>query len=236
MVVVGAALGAVAVVAGVLGLRAWPLWRVLRQVRPATPERLVTAAQDGHLDGRVVAVAGVAAPGPDGVLASVVNEVPCVWHRHIVHRRRISYRDNGAQRASLARRVAEAASTEPFRLGPVQIVPAGMRVHRPVAVATRILPALASEPFPDALVSRPPYQYRHREWVLRPGAALFILGQVRSYGPRVTLRRPDRGPNIISTRPFRRLRIESAVAAIGGLAVAVLAGASAAVILIVGFV
>lgn len=222
MVVAIVALGVGAVVAGVLGWRAWPLWRVLRQVRPATPERFMSAAQDGRYDGRVVAVAGVAAPGPDGVLISAVNEVPCVWHRHIVHRRRIYYRDSGAQWASLARRVADEVSTEPFRLGPIQIVPVGMRVHGARSVGTRILPALATEPFPDTLVSQPPYRFRHREWVLRPGTELFILAQVRSYGPRITLRRPSKGPHIISTRSFRWLKLESGLAAVGGLALAAL--------------
>jgi E3 Ubiquitin ligase len=232
----GTALEVVAVVGLVVGLRAWPLWRVLRVVRPATPERLVAAAKEGRYDGRVVVVAGVAAPAPEGLLTSVVNEVPCVWHRHTVHRRRIHYRDNGAQRASISRRVADVASTDPIRLGPVEVVPAGMRVHRPVACATRILPALASEPFPDALVSRPPYRYRHREWVLRPGARLFVLGQVRSYGSRITLRRPDRGPHIISTRSIGWLRRQSAISAVGGLILTAVAGVAGAVILIVHFV
>jgi hypothetical protein len=189
----------------------------------------------------VVAVAGIAAPGPDGPLASVVNSEPCVWHRHTVHRRRIHYRttDRGvSQRASMARRVVDASSTEPFRVGPVQVAPAGMRVHRPVACATRVLPALASKPFPDAdlLLGRPAVLYRHREWVLRPGAELFILGQVRSYGSWIMLRRPDRGPHVISTRPVGRLRVESAIAAIGGLALAVVAGAGGAVMMTVQFV
>jgi hypothetical protein len=231
----GTALEAVAVVGLVVGLRAWPLWRVLRVVRPATPERLAAAAREERYDGRVVAVAGVATPAPAGLLASVVNEVPCVWHRHTVHRRRIHYRDNGAQRGSISRRVADVASTDPIRLGAVEVVPTGMRVHRPVACATRILPALASEPFPEALVSRPPHLYRHREWVLRPGARLFVLGQVRSYGSRITLRRPDRGPHIVSTRPIGWLRRYSGVLAIGGLVLTAVAGVSGAVVLIVHY-
>jgi hypothetical protein len=231
----GAALEVVAVVGLVVGLRAWPLWRVLRVVRPATPERLAAAAREARYDGRVVAVAGIAAAAPEGLLSSVVNEVPCVWHRHTVHRRRIRYRDTGAQRASIPRRVADAASSDPIRLGAVEVVPAGMRVHRPVACPTRILPALASEPFPEALVSRPPYLYRHREWVLRPGTRLFVLGQVRSYGSRITLRRPERGPHIVSTRSIGWLRRYSAVCAIGGLVLTAVAGVAGALILIIHF-
>jgi hypothetical protein len=59
---------------------------------------------------------------------------------------------------------------------------------------------------------------------------------VLSSGTRITLRRPDRGPHIISTRPIDRLRVESAVASIGGLALTAVAGVSAAVVMIGHFV
>jgi hypothetical protein len=231
------ALAVVAVAMAVVGLRAWPLWRVLRHVRPATPERLVAAARNGRLDGRVVALTGVASAGPGGPLVSTINQVACVWHRHTVHRRRIYYRVTAggvSQRGSIPRRVAHAASTESFRLGEVEVRPVGMRVHRPLACAPRILPALATEPFPeaDALMGRPPYLYRHREWVLRPGVPLFVLGQVRTVGSRVALRRPSRGPHIISTWSVQRLRAWTATVAIGGLALAASAGTGAIVALI----
>ncbi|MBX6748890.1 MAG: hypothetical protein IRY85_04335 [Micromonosporaceae bacterium] len=234
-----AALAVGAVAMAVVGLRAWPLWRALRRVRPATPERLIAAARDGRFDGRIVALAGVASAGPGGPLVSAINQVTCVWHRHTVHRRRIYYRatvgGGVSQRGSIPRRVAHAASTEPFRLGDVEVRPLGMRVHRPLACAPRILPALATEPFPEAeaLMGRPPYLYRHREWVLRPGTPLFVLGQVHSVGSRVTLRRPNRGPHIISTWTVRRLRAWSAIVALGGLALAAGAGVAAIVILVV---
>jgi E3 Ubiquitin ligase. len=220
-----------------VGLRAWPLWRVLRRVRPATPERLAAAARTGRYDGRIVAVAGVASAGPGGPLVSTINQVSCVWHRHTVHRRRIYYRATAGgvvQRGSISRRVAHGASAEPFRLGEVEVRPAGMRVHRPLACAPRILPALATEPFPDAdeLMGRPPYLYRHREWVLRPGVPLFVLGQLRTVGSRVTLRRPDRGPHVISTWSVRRLRAWTAVVALGSLTIAAGAGIAAIVVFV----
>src|SRR5688572_28920765 len=120
-VVIGAALLVVALLGSVATLRVWPLWRVLRTVRPATLERLVAAAHGGRLDGRVVAVSGVAAPGDDGALVAVVSGDACVWHRHTVHRRQIRYRTTASgvsQRASLPRLVGDTASTEPFALRP----------------------------------------------------------------------------------------------------------------------
>ncbi|HEY7225367.1 MAG TPA: GIDE domain-containing protein [Micromonosporaceae bacterium] len=280
VVVVGVALVAVAVVGVVIGVRDWPLWNVLRRVRPTTPERLLRVARDGRLDGRTVAVFGAAGAGPDGVLRSAVNDEPCVWHRHVVHRRHITYRTSergSSQRYSRRRRVADVASREPFLLralvpkptrardaaasvrptrsggrlprgvdgaatestgaSVVVVLPAGMRVHRPVVGSLRILPGLASEPFPapDALLGRVARMYWHREWVIRPGAPLFVLGEVGSAGDRLTLARPRRGPHVVSTRTAGWLRVHSGLAVFGGLALAVVAGVAGAYLLIVHY-
>jgi hypothetical protein len=247
-VVLGVVLLVAALLGAVVALRAWPLWRVLRSVRPATPERLATAAREGRLDGRVVAISGVGAPGADGVLVSAVGGDACIWHRHTVHRRQIRYRTTGtrtSQRSSLPRLVADVASSEPFALrtalgrGPsIGIDPDGMQVHAPIARPVRVLPGLASEPFPDADVMMTPLQHRftHREWILRPGAELFVLGQVQVAGARVQLRRPSRGPNIISTRSATQLRRRSALTALAGAILAVTAAVSGAVLLTVHFV
>ena len=211
-VVLGVTLLVVALLGAVTARQVWPLWRVLRRVRPATPERLVAASRDGRLDGRVVAVQGIGGPGSHGVLLSSVSGDVCIWHRHTVHRRQIRYRTTAkgtAQRSSLPRRVADAASTEPFVLQPalgrgpsIGIDPDGVRVHRPIARPLRVLPGLVSEPFPEPDVMMTPVQHRftQREWIQRPGAELFVLAQVRMVGARVELRRPSRGPGIFSTR------------------------------------
>jgi hypothetical protein len=256
LVVLGVLLVVVAGTGAVLTLRTWPLWTVLRRVRPTTPERLAVAARDGHLDGRVVAVAGMATAAASGALRSAVNHEPCVWHRHVVHRRHVRYRSTPrgtVQRYSLRRRVADVASTQPFLLrgvpaqsspsggrspAAVEVAPAGMRVHRPLAQGLRILPGLASEPFPasDTIIGRVAQLYWHREWVLRPGTRIFVLGQLRSDGQRLSLQRPGQGPHVVSTRTAAWLRRSTAVSAFGGLLLATLGGLAGATLLIVHFV
>jgi hypothetical protein len=256
LVVLGVLLVTVAVTGAVSASRTWPLWTVLRRVRPTTPERLAVAARDGHLDGRVVAVAGMATAAASGALHSVVNDEPCVWHRHVVHRRQIRYRTTPrgtVQRYSLRRRVADVASTQPFLLlgvptqplqsgapspAVVEVAPAGMRMHGPVPGRLRILPGLASEPFPaaDKIIGRVGQLYWHREWVLRPGTRIFVLGQVRSDGHRLSLRRPSQGPHVVSTRTAVWLRRSTGMSAVGGVLLATLGGLAGATLLIVHFV
>ncbi len=262
MLVVLAGFLLVAAVGGLLvALRDRPLWNALRKVRPATPERLARAAADGHLDGRLVAVAGLATAGPDGALRSAVNDEPCVWHHHVVHRRqitRVKTQRGEVQRRSRRKLVADVTSHAPIVLravvpaqrepvaaapGPVggdddamvvAVLPEGMRVHRPIARGLRILPSLASEPFPapEILMGQVQQLFWHREWLLRPGAPLVVLGEVRSSKGRVTLAKPERGPHIISTRRASALRLRKTAGVLGGFALAVGGVVAAAILLI----
>lgn len=116
----------------------------------------------------------------------------------------------------------------------VEVVPAGLRVHRPVVSGVRILPALASEPFPaaDALMGRAGLLYWHREWVLRPGAPIFVLAEVHTGADAVILRRPAKGPHVVSTRTATWLRRRTAINVILGLFLAVVGSAVGAAALI----
>jgi hypothetical protein len=275
LLIAGVALLGVAVAGTVAATHDWPLWNALRRVRPTTPHRLARAARGGRLDGRVVAVSGLAGSGPGGPLRSAVNDEPCVWHRHVVHRRHVTYRTTGGgtvQRYTRRRRVADVASREPFLLcsavvvpqparaaradsgraepavdgdeGPgseapeVEVRPEGMRVHRPVARGERILPGLASEPFPpaEAMTGQVGQLFWHREWLLPAGVALFVLGEVTSTGSGLALRRPARGPHVVSTRTAAWLRGRTALTVFGGLALATVGAVAGTAALIVHFV
>jgi hypothetical protein len=113
-----------------------------------------------------------------------------------------------------------------------------LRVHRPVAGSPRILPGLASEPFPpaDALMGRAAQMYWHREWLLRAGVPLFVLAEVNAGGLAITLRRPPQGPHVVSTRSATYLRRRTAASVLLGLTLAVVAGAAGTAALIVSFV
>lgn len=226
-------------------LRKWQLWNALRRVRSTTPERLVAAARTGRLDGRVVAVSGVAGAGPDGRLRSAVNDESCVWHRHIVDHRQIRLVDSErgqSRRTSRSKRVADQASRDAFTLRgtsvKVSVHPHAMIVDRPEERATRVLPGLATEPFPDpdALLSSTQQMYWHREWIIRSGVPLFVLGQVEADEAGVSLRRPAQGPHVISTRTAATVRLRTAVAVLAALLIVPTAAVAGAVLLIVHFV
>ncbi len=245
MEVVGVALLVLAFTAGGIALRQWHLWNALRKVRPTTPERLVAAARTGRLDGRVVAVSGVAGPGLGGVLRSAVNDESCVWHRYTVHHRQIRYRmsDRGqSQRSSRPRRVADELSRQPFTLrgtsASVEVHPETMRVDRPEERTIRVLPGLVTKPFPepDVMLGSTQQMYRHREWIIRPGVPLFVLGEVVARGAGVALRRPARGPHVISTRTAGTVRLRTALAVLAGLFIGPFAAIAGAILLIVHFV
>jgi hypothetical protein len=248
-------------------LRDWRLWRVVGRVALTTPDELVAAARGARLGRRLVAISGVALAGPGGPLLSTVNEQACVWHRHTVHHRRVRQRPDGRQRTSLRRRrVAEVASTEPFRLagpipaagprsapgpgsasgsamaagsGPapgaglaraVELRPAGLHVDRPVRAGVRILPALVSQPFPDAAGLMGRDRYVHREWLIRSGTPVYVLAEASTTATGVVVRRPATGPHVLSTRSpagLRRHHLATAVTGFGLAGIAVASGIAA---------
>jgi hypothetical protein len=204
----------------------------------------VAAAKTGRLDGRVVAVSGVAGAGPAGQLRSAVNGESCVWHRHIVDHRQVRFinTDRGqTQRSSRSKRVADEASRDAFALrgaaAGVWIYPQAMTVDRPEARTTRVLPGLATEGFPDddALMSSTRQTYWHREWIIRSGVSLFVLGQVETQESAVSLRRPAQGPHVISTRSAATVRRRTAVAVLSALVLGPVAAVSGTVALVVHF-
>jgi hypothetical protein len=118
----------------------------------------------------------------------------------------------------------------------VEVRPEGLRVHRPVARGLRVLPGLAWKPFPEALDPRVPQLYWHREWLLPAGVPLVVVAEVDAQGESVALRRPAKGPGLVTTRSASSLARRTAAAVIGGTIMAVLAGAAGAGALIVHYV
>ena len=113
-----------------------------------------------------------------------------------------------------------------------------MRVDRPEARAIRVLPGLVTKPFPDpdVMLGSTQQMYWHREWIIRPGAPLFVLGEVEARGSRIALRRPAQGPHVISTRKPTAVRRRTALTVLASLLVAPTAAIAGSVVLIVHFV
>ena len=222
------------VVVGLAGARDWRLWRVSRRIRPMTPDQLLVAI-GGRRGRRLVAVTGTAQPGSSGMLTSAVNAQPCVWHRHTVHRRRMRRDASGRMRQSLRRRlVADQASSEPLALaGPVEHVPlqpGGLHIDRPDRAPTRTLPGLATRPFPDELMGQD--LYVHREWIIHSGTPLYVLAEAATGPGGVVLRRPGRGPHVVSTRSTRGVRRRAFMTAVLGFGLAAVAVVAAALVVL----
>jgi len=232
-----------ALVAALLGLRQLRLWLVLRRVEVTTPGQLLDSVRAGRLDPGLRAVVGSAAVGSAGRLTSAVNQVPCVWHRHVIEHQQVRYLTNSKgrrHRSTIYSTDRDTSSQEPFRLvgptGEIEVRPAAMRIDRPAEAQ----PRTRSPDRRGGLRSLPKdgrtaHIYRHREWIIEAGAPLFVLGEVtriergahdaepgqsrppaevtqsgdlgitESTGPRLVLRRPARGPHVISTRDGRHL-------------------------------
>ncbi len=229
--------------AAVLGLRQRLWWRVLRRAEVTTPEQLLESARNGRLERRVRAVVGLAGPGPEAV-RSTVNGEPCVWHRHTVRHQQVRHRTDRqgrSRRSSRTRRVADVRSDSAFTVtdqaGRVDVLPTAMRVHRAERRANRILPGIASKPIPESaeLFSGGMIQntYHHREWIIRAGTPLYVLGEVSGRGSRVAIRRPARGLHLISTRGAAQLVRRARTAMVAGFAAAAALLALGIVLLVV---
>ena len=227
--------------AGILvlaGLREWRLWTVVRRLAPVTPDQLADRARTGRVRRELVAVVGVAGVARREPLRSTVNEQACVWHHHTVHRRRVRRRADGRTRTSWRRRrVADVSTDDPVVLtgsaARVEVLPTGIPVDRPMRTATRVLPALVSQPFPEAAELMGGDRYVHREWIIPGGTPLYVLAEATATGSAVTLRRPAAGPRVISTRTAVGLRRRQLLTAVSAFALALVVAVAAVVVLVV---
>ena len=232
--VVGLGLLGVAGIFALAGLRDWRLWRVSGRIVPVTPDQLVASTWARRPGRELVALTGTAHPGRDGPLTSAVNAVPCVWHRHTVHHRAT----DGRSRPSLRRRlVADETSRDTLLLsGPtarIPLQPHGFQVDRPAPAGARRLPGLVSRPFPEAAALMSPDRYDHREWVIPSGTRLYVLAEAVTLPGGIVLRRPSRGPHLVSTRSLGGVRRRALTAAVIAFAIAAGAAAGSVVAIVV---
>jgi E3 ubiquitin ligase len=234
-VVVGVGLLGVAGIFVMAGLRDWRLWTVSGRLPPVTPDQLLAAGGRRRM---LVAVTGKAEAGPGGPLTSAVNALPCVWHRHTVrHRATVQLADGRSRQSLRSRLVADETSRDTLLLsGPtarIPLQPQGFRIDRPSVAGARQLPGMASRPFPDAVALMSPDRYDHREWVIHTGTPLYVLAEVVALPDGITLRRPGRGPYVVSTRTLGGVRRRALMSAVTAFAVAAAALAGSVVAFVV---
>ncbi|MFD6950719.1 hypothetical protein A6A08_14410 [Nocardiopsis sp. TSRI0078] len=206
LLVIGSALLVVAVILlplTVLALRRWLRQLSLARLRPGA-----VAAREG----RRVTLTGVAAPGPDGPVASGLAGAECVWHGHEVLRHYWSPNrgpEGGAVRERACDSIADYSSEDLFgivaegRSGEADRVfvdPSGAAPRDAELCLKRVVgrpqPGVASPA--DDLLPRvrgrisgvfrgETIEFEYREWVIRPGARVRVTGQVQVRGGRVVL-------------------------------------------------
>jgi hypothetical protein len=166
-------------------------------------------------------VVGQAAPGEGGVITAPHSGAEAVWHHSSVthqywemeeqvvdgHRR-----SNRVERAQV---VSDITSAQPFAVsdgtGSVAVSPDGADVDQPERVADRFEPHVTEQQLPSGLagvlssVLRSGSQsgtlgFEYQEWIIRPGARLYVHGEVSDATGRLAFMNPAEGRFIISTR------------------------------------
>jgi hypothetical protein len=199
-------------------------------------------------------VVGQAAPGEGGAIKAPHSGVDAVWHRSTVTHRyweiqeRVVNNERTRNRVESQELVSDITSSSPFLVrdasGTVAVNPDGADVDRPERVLDRFDPHVENAPLPSGLmglvgsVLRSGAQsgtlgFEYEEWVIRPGARLYVHGEVSDATGRVAFARPASGRYIISTRSEEEIvgsaersatiaRVVVAVAAVAGAVLIVL--------------
>lgn len=187
-------------------------------------------------------VVGTAEPGPAGVIKAPESGADAVWHRttvtrHFRERQRVQ-RDGKTvdEWVSRSETVSDLTSEAPFAVrddsGTVLVAPAGADVDAPERVVDRSErqadASSAAGAVLDALLDtddRRDQRLEHEEWIIRPGARLYVHGEVSDHSGQLTFAEGE-GRFLISTRSeqdiVRGKETGARWAMIGGLAAAVL--------------
>lgn len=168
-------------------------------------------------------VVGEAQPGPQGPLKAEISGQECVWHSHVVIRRYWTTRRDSVgrtRREEHDEQIAELTTNAPFTVvdatgevlvDPTGTVPDGVlkvvdRFERGVDEDSKEI-KLGELAFGIPLDARDnTVGYRYQEWVLPPGAQVYVLGEATDEHGSLTVRKPTGGAGfVISTRSGEEL-------------------------------
>jgi hypothetical protein len=204
-------------------------------------------------------VVGAAAPGESGVTQAPHSGTDAVWHRSTVTHRywEMERRETDGRthwdRVEREETVSDITSAAPFVVsdatGQVAVSPEGADVDAPERVVDRFEQqtggGAVAEGFLSGVLSAAlrsgertgSLGFRYEEWIIRPGARLYVHGEVADASGRLAFAKPTKGRFVISTRSEEEIvgeaerwakwsAIGAGVAAVAGLGL-VVAGALA---------
>ncbi|ASR34156.1 helicase [Prauserella marina] len=175
---------------------------------------------------KVAEVVGTAHPRPQGALKAELSKTECVWYRFEVERQyeTVEYRDGKRRRTRRTEKVAGHTSQHGYAViddqrRTIGVDPNGTSPDRPEQTMDRFEPhrggSGSMELFGISLPSvfgggnSTTIGYRYKEWVIRPGRRLYVLGEVHDrIGPLVIGKPQEGGHFLISTRTEGELRAD----------------------------
>ncbi|MFF5986394.1 E3 ubiquitin ligase family protein [Prauserella flavalba] len=173
---------------------------------------------------KVAEVVGAAHPRPEGLLTSELSKTECVWYRYQIERQyeTVEYRDGKRHRSKRTEQVANHTSWEGYALIDEQrrtigVDPNGTKPDGVEQTVNRFEPYRGNDGSPVLFGFTLPQfvlgnnsttiGYQYREWVIRPGRRLYILGEVHDrIGPLVIGKPENGGHFLLSTRTEQELR------------------------------
>lgn len=174
---------------------------------------------------KIAEVVGAAHPRPEGALVAEISKSECVWYRYEVHRQyeRVQYRDGRRHYSKHMEKVAEHTSFEGYAVideagRTIGVDPNGTKPDGAEQTVSRFEPAsgggnqqveLFGIRLPNFFNSgqNSTIGFEYKEWVIRPGRRMYILGEVHDkIGPLVIGKPGEGGHFIISTRSEDELR------------------------------
>lgn len=171
-------------------------------------------------------VVGAAYQRPEGLLTSEISKTPCVWYRYRVERQyeHVEYRDGRRYRSKRTEQVADHTSGEGYALideanRTIGVAPAGTKPEGVEQTVDRFEPYRGGDQGFELFGVRIPgflagnrnstIGYEYKEWVIRPGTRLYVLGEVHDIiGPLVIAKPQEKGPFIIAAKSEQQLRAD----------------------------
>ncbi|MBK1789357.1 E3 ubiquitin ligase family protein [Prauserella cavernicola] len=195
-------------------------------------------------------VVGAAHARPEGLLTSELSKTECVWYRFQVERQyeTVEYRDGKRYRTKRTEQVASHTSWEGYAVVDQEgrtlgVDPNGTKPDAVEQTVNRFEPYRGNGGSVEVFGFKLPQfvlgsgsttiGYQYKEWVIRPGRRLYILGEVHDkIGPLVISKPENGGHYLVSTRTEQELR-DDRVQRHKFLSIGVIAGTLIGIVLVV---